>query len=77
MRNKSGNSYSDQLNSVNFTIMIKTIIVDDEEKSRITLNNQTYTAQGWTIVVAPGGTTFTNGSSGHGMSVSDQGVKPF
>jgi hypothetical protein len=46
-------------------------------EGRVTLNNQTYSAQGWTIVAASGGTTFTNGSSGHGMSVSDQGVKPF
>jgi hypothetical protein len=45
-------------------------------EGRITLNSQTYTAQGWSIVAAPGGTTFTNGS-GHGMSVSDQEVKAF
>jgi hypothetical protein len=46
-------------------------------EGRVTLNTQTYTAQGWTIVVTSDGTTFTNGSSGHGMSVSDQSVKSF
>ena len=46
-------------------------------EGRVTLSNQTYSAQGWTIVAASDGTTFTNGSSGHGMSVSDQSVKPF
>ncbi|CNJ67266.1 LpqJ protein [Mycobacterium tuberculosis] len=44
---------------------------------RIMLNDQTYTAQGWTIVPAADGTTFTNGGSGHGMSVSDQSVRSF
>jgi hypothetical protein len=46
-------------------------------EGRITLGNQTYSAQGWTIVAASDGTTFTNGSTGHGMSVSDQSVRSF
>ena len=46
-------------------------------EGRITLNNQTYSARGWTIVATSDGTTFTNGSSGHGMSVSDQSVRSF
>jgi hypothetical protein len=44
---------------------------------RVTLDKQTYSAQGWTIVVTSDTTTFTNGNSGHGMSVSDQSVRPF
>jgi hypothetical protein len=46
-------------------------------EGRVTLTNQVYSAQGWTIVVTSDGTTFTNGNTGHGMSVSDQSVKPF
>jgi hypothetical protein len=46
-------------------------------EGRVTLDNQTYSALGWTIVATSGGTTFTNGSTGHGMSVSDQSVRPF
>ncbi len=45
-------------------------------EGRVTLDTQTYTAQGWTIAVTSTGTTFTN-ATGHGMSVSDQSVKPF
>jgi hypothetical protein len=46
-------------------------------EGRVTLSNQTYTAQGWTIAATADGTTFTNGNSGHGMSVSDQSVRSF
>jgi hypothetical protein len=46
-------------------------------EGRVTLDIQTYSAQGWTIVATSDGTTFTNGSTGHGMSVSDQSVRSF
>lgn len=44
---------------------------------RVTMDYQTYTAQGWTIAAAADSTTFTNDRSGRGMSVSDRGVAPF
>ncbi|WP_142274532.1 hypothetical protein [Mycobacterium scrofulaceum] len=46
-------------------------------EGRVTLDFQSYTAQGWTIVATPDNTKFTNDRSGHGMSVSDQSVAPF
>jgi hypothetical protein len=46
-------------------------------EGRVTLTNQAYSAQGWTIVVTSDGTTFTNANTGHGMSVSDQSVMSF
>jgi hypothetical protein len=46
-------------------------------EGRVTLDYQTYSASGWTIAATSDGTTFTNVSSGHGMSVSDQDVQPF
>lgn len=47
-----------------------------ELQGHVTLDYQTYSAQGWTIVATSGGTKFTNDHSGHGMSVSDQKVTP-
>ncbi|QZA07515.1 hypothetical protein K3U94_21740 [Mycolicibacter heraklionensis] len=44
---------------------------------RVALESQTYSAQGWTIIASPVGTTFTNDRTGHGMSVTDQAVRPF
>jgi hypothetical protein len=46
-------------------------------EGRVTLDYQTYSAQGWTIVATPDGTRFTSDSSGHGMSVSTQSVTSF
>jgi hypothetical protein len=46
-------------------------------EGRVTLDSQTYSAQGWTIVASSDSTSFTNARTGHGMSVSDQGVQPF
>lgn len=46
-------------------------------EGRVTLDYQTYSAQGWTIIAGPDGTKFTNDRSGHGMAVSVQGVTPF
>ncbi|MGA8331250.1 MAG: hypothetical protein WB777_18425 [Mycobacterium sp.] len=46
-------------------------------QGRVTLDHQTYIAQGWTIVLSSKDTTFTNDHSGHGMTVSDQSVTPF
>ncbi len=42
-----------------------------------TLANQTYRAQGWTIVSNPSGMRFTNDTTGHGAMVSIEGVQPF
>jgi hypothetical protein len=42
------------------------------------MNGQTYHFQGWTIVPASEGITFTNDATGHGMFIgSDYSVKPF
>ncbi|BBZ70253.1 hypothetical protein [Mycobacterium paraseoulense] len=46
-------------------------------EGRVALDDQTYSAQGWTIVATPESTRFTNDRSGHGMSVSDQSVTSF
>lgn len=46
-------------------------------EGRVTLDFQTYSAPGWTIVAAPDSTRFISDRSGHGMSVSDQSVMPF
>ena len=46
-------------------------------EGHVTLDYQTYSAQGWTIVANSDGTTFTSGRTGHGMFVSDESVKPF
>lgn len=46
-------------------------------EGRVTLDFQTYSAPGWTIVATPDNTRFTNDRSGHGMSVSDQSVTWF
>jgi hypothetical protein len=46
-------------------------------EGRVTLDFQTYSAPGWTIVAAPDSTRFISDRSGHGMSVSDQSVVPF
>lgn len=46
-------------------------------EGRVTLGEQTYNAQGWTIAVGEDGARFTNDRTGHGMSVSDQRVEPF
>ncbi len=48
-----------------------------ELQGRVPLGDQTYSAQGWTIVASPQDTKFTNDPSGHGMSVSDQRVTAF
>jgi hypothetical protein len=44
---------------------------------RVTLDDKTYTAQGWTVTVGEDGMRFANDRTGHGMSVSDQRVEPF
>jgi len=46
-------------------------------EGHVTLDFQTYSAQGWTIVATPDATKFTNDRSGHGMSVSDRSVTSF
>ncbi len=46
-------------------------------QGRVTLDYQTYRAQGWRIVAGPAETGFTNDRSGHGMSVDDQRVNAF
>jgi hypothetical protein len=46
-------------------------------EGKVTMDYQTYSAQGWTIVAGPDGTKFTNDRTGHGMSVSTQSVTPF
>jgi hypothetical protein len=46
-------------------------------EGRVTLDYQTYSAQGWTIVATPDGTRFTSDGTGHGMTVSTQGVTSF
>ncbi len=47
-------------------------------KRAITLDyGTTYRARGWTIEPTPEGMTFTNDKTGHGMSVSSEGVEPF
>jgi hypothetical protein len=43
----------------------------------VTLDYQTYVAQGWTIAADPSGTRFTNDSTGHGMFVAVEGVESF
>lgn len=42
-----------------------------------TLADQTYRAQGWTIVSSPASLRFTNDKTGHGAMVSVAGVQPF
>ncbi|OBA82465.1 hypothetical protein A9W99_01860 [Mycobacterium sp. 1164966.3] len=46
-------------------------------EGKVTMDYQTYSAQGWTIVASPDGTKFTNDRTGHGMSVDTQNVTPF
>lgn len=46
-------------------------------EGRVTMDSRTYSAQGWTIVAGSQNATFTNDHTNHGMSVSDQAVKPF
>lgn len=46
-------------------------------EGKVTLDYQTYSAEGWTIVASPDGTKFTNDRTGHGMSVSTENVTPF
>jgi hypothetical protein len=43
----------------------------------VTLDYRTYQAQGWTIAASEAGTRFTNGRTGHGMSVSIEKVESF
>lgn len=43
----------------------------------VTLDYQTYSAEGWTILAGAEGTRFTNAATGHGMFVSTAGVKAF
>jgi hypothetical protein len=43
----------------------------------VTMDYQTYGAEGWTIVATAGGTKFTNNRTGHGMSVSTDTVQSF
>ena len=43
----------------------------------VTLDYQTYSAVGWTILAGAEGTHFTNAGTGHGMFVSTAGVKAF
>jgi hypothetical protein len=43
----------------------------------VTIDYNTYDAQGWTISATPDGTRFTNTSTGHGMFVSIQKVDTF
>jgi hypothetical protein len=46
-------------------------------EGKVTIDYQTYSAQGWTIVASPDGTKFINDRTGHGMSVNAQNVTPF
>ena len=46
-------------------------------EGRITMDDQTYRGQGWTISATSGQTTFTNDRSGHCMVVSTAEVHPF
>jgi len=46
-------------------------------EGKVTMDYQTYSAEGWTIVASPDGTKFTNDRTGHGMSVDTQSVTPF
>ena len=43
----------------------------------VTLDYQTYSANGWTIDATSDGTRFTNDGTGHGMRVATQGVQAF
>jgi hypothetical protein len=43
----------------------------------VTLDYRTYSALGWTIDAAEDGTTFTNDGTGHGMTISVEGVESF
>ncbi len=43
----------------------------------VTIDYQTYSAVGWTILAGAEGTRFTNVGTGHGMFVSTAGVKAF
>lgn len=43
----------------------------------VTLDYQTYEAQGWTIAAEEAGTRFTNDGTGHGMFVRVEGVDSF
>jgi hypothetical protein len=43
----------------------------------VTLDYRTYSAVGWTIDAGEGGTRFTNDRTGHGMTVSVDGVQAF
>jgi hypothetical protein len=43
----------------------------------VTLDYRTYSAVGWTIVAGEDGTRFANDSTGHGMTVSIDGVQAF
>jgi hypothetical protein len=49
-----------------------------EDRDNLLVDGQTYHFQGWTIMSASGGTTFTNDATHHGMSIgSAYDVKPF
>jgi hypothetical protein len=43
----------------------------------VTLDYQTYRAQGWTIAASSSGTRFSNDGTGHGMFVSIESVEAF
>ncbi len=43
----------------------------------ITLQDRTYTAQGWSFSARDTGVEFTNRRSGHGMNLSEDGVRSF
>jgi hypothetical protein len=43
----------------------------------VTMEYETYGAQGWTIIATADGTKFTNDRNGHGMSVSTEAVQRF
>lgn len=43
----------------------------------VTLDYSTYSALGWTIDATEDGTTFTNDGTGHGMTISTEGVSSF
>lgn len=43
----------------------------------VTIDYQTYSAVGWTILAGAEGTRFTNAGTGHGMFVSTTSVKAF
>lgn len=43
----------------------------------VTIDYQTYDAQGWTIVASKDGTRFSNNGTGHGMFVSVDKVNTF